>query len=147
MYYILYCNYILSWEVEEEDRAVRKSRLDRLLDQVGEVENEFLNIDVLSFCFKLAIHNFKLLFVINETWWINSWLFLFARLQPHINIRGIYFFNKNKTFCDHMISFIIALLSFDHPGPESKLWRASCQNGSRPQVHVDLFLLLLYGLF
>ena len=23
------------WEVEEEDRAVRKSRLDRLLDQVG----------------------------------------------------------------------------------------------------------------
>ena len=56
-----------SWEVEEEDRAVRKSRLDRLLDQVGEVENEFLNIDVLQFCFKLPIHNFKLLFVINQT--------------------------------------------------------------------------------
>ena len=30
-----------SWEVEEEDRAVRKSRLDRLLDQVAEVEKNF----------------------------------------------------------------------------------------------------------
>ena len=25
------------WEVEEEDRAVRKSRLDRLLDQVSQI--------------------------------------------------------------------------------------------------------------
>ena len=51
-----------SWEVEEEDRAVRKSRLDRLLDQVAEVD-----IYVLSFCFKLPIHNFKFFFVINQT--------------------------------------------------------------------------------
>ena len=35
-------------------------------------------------------------FFCHETWWINSWPFLFAKLQPHINIWGKYFFNKNK---------------------------------------------------
>ena len=36
---LVVCNWVLEgadkWEAEEEDRAVRKSRLDRLLDQVS----------------------------------------------------------------------------------------------------------------